>query len=265
MAHYFFSIGVDSSLAMNKEEYYFIYKDTEFSYKPGYKKGDTDNFTGKFKTSFSEDEAYKLMTEFLSAHAFSTDAQIIPQPGLRSGPLSCSIKDFKGGCGQSRSIPAYERMDEFYYIAPIDTPDQATLASLYRQARSTNDNVYFSLLFYWHILVYPSQDDVDGVSYFDKITGNLPGEIDYVQEEIKRVKRNPVFEYIQSGVRHSIAHIVRDGNYDAKNIELDLLSEERHLNDIVNILHTVSRHKLELDYGLKEACPLEIFRYFDPT
>jgi hypothetical protein len=271
---YFFSIGVDSSIGMKKDEYFFIYKNTEFSYRPAYKKHETDNFSGRFDIRTDVDSAYKLMCEFLSAFSFQTNARVVPHPGLSTQPLQCSIKKYTGGYARRREIAVDETMDEFYYIPLVETAEQQTLIRLWRQSRSAN-NIYHALLFFWHILVYPSQKDEDAVAYIDKAIGSLSGRTLLSNDPIKAIISNPIFmpkggikgslgEYIQKGARHSIAHIVRDNKLDAKSLELDLLSEETHLYYIVDILKRICRNKLEVDYDLKRLCPAEIFRYFNP-
>lgn len=272
MASFFLSLGVDSSIGMTKDEYYFLYKDTEFKYIPAIKKGETDNFCGKFKKE-DEDEAYKLMSEFLSALAFFNDAEIIPHAGQIGRLLNCSIKKYKRFSPNKKSVPINTSLEEFL-ITYIDCPDKRTLASLYRQARSAN-NVYLKVLLYWHILVYPSKREEGGAEYIDNNLENLTNSLDSLKRKVNLLKKNPVFlpkggienglgKYIQKGIRHSIAHIVRRGDHDAKSLELDLLSEERHLNAVADILRLISRHKLEVDYELKKLCPPEVFRSITP-
>ena len=224
----FFCIGVHSSIGLKKGEHYFVYKGVQCSYRSGYSEGDTDAFNGRFGDGTSEEECYRHLTEFLSAFAFSSDARLIPDPGMSTN-LSCSIADFKGSYGARREIPVDQVMDQFWLIPPIMNEDQATLARLYREARAASNN-YLGALFFWHALVFPSKDDRAAVEYIDKLTASPPEELQFNGDSIERVQQNPIFApgagplgdigaYLREGVRNSIAHIVRD-RPNTRNIQL---------------------------------------------
>jgi hypothetical protein len=268
----FFSIAVHSSIRMERDVYYFIYKNMELKYTSATRPRDTDMLTSRTASQTSTDDIYSLMTEFLSAFAFVADAEIIPEPGA-STELNSTLARYTGGYSASRSVPIRERMNEFHYIPPIHNEEQATLLRLYRQARSSR-NIYLRILFYWHSLVFPSKDDLSAVDFVDKLCCNLPERLKYISEQIDRIMDAPLFrppdteieslgDYIRDGVRNSIAHIVRD-RPGTQNIRLDLHSELRHLNDISRVLHQFSRFRLENDFDINGPHDPEIFRYFDP-
>ena len=52
--------------------------------------------------------------------------------------------------------------------------------------------------------------------------------------------------------RDSIAHITRIPTKDHKGLELDILDELRHLNNICNALKIIVRYRLLDDMGIKE-------------
>ncbi|MFQ5859683.1 MAG: methylamine utilization protein MauJ [Anaerolineae bacterium] len=164
-------------------------------------------------------------------------------------------------------------MDEFYYVPPLRNVEDATLARLYREARSSN-NVYLGLLFYWHSLVYPSTDDRAAVDYINRLWKRPPRERSCISDSIERILQKPLFspthatpvslgDYLREGIRNSIAHIVRN-RPNSRSLQLDLLSELRHLNDAKDVLHYCSRHRLKNERGMNEPHDLEIFRYFSP-
>jgi len=257
---------------MRKEFYYFIYKRTELKYTSTQGAQYADMLTSRTESQASTDRIYSVMTEFLSAFAFDCDAEIIPEPGM-STELNSTLARYTGGYQAHRRVPIQEIMEEFYYIPPIRNEEQATLLRLYRQARSSR-NVYLNILFYWHSLVFPSQNDSAAVDFVDNLCRDLPRNLTFISERIDRIMDAPIFRpsstkieslgyYIRDGVRNSIAHIVRD-RPDTQDIRLDLHSELRHLNDISDVLHHFSRYRLKNDFNINEPHDLEIFRYFDP-
>jgi len=263
-----FSIAVHSSILLTKPEYYFTYKGEKFKYAPATNRSETDRFTGYLKNKADEDTLYKKMTEFLSAWAFPHDASVIPEPGMINH-ANIRLENFKGGYVAKRSIQINQTMDSFLKIAIIKNEEQSTILRLYRQATSAK-NLYFSILFYWHILTYPHQDDSFTVNFINSFIKKAD---DLTKDDIESIKTEALFSndtsnfglYIKNGVRNSIAHITRRSTHREKNLEIDLLSEERHLYKINSILKISSRkkifEKLEED---KTAYFFDDFSYYTP-
>ena len=214
-----FSIGVHSSISTRKDANYFYYKDIQFKYMPLFGEHYADCLIGRFKSGHVIDDCYSLMTEFLSAIAFGHDAQIIPEPGM-STRVNCSLVDYTGGFRVSRRIRVQEFIDQIWMVPAIRTDHQNFLSRLYREARSSN-NIYHSILFYWHTIVYPSKSDKKAVIFIDKLWKDPPQHLLYLKDEVERILKNPMFmpsfkeigslgEYFREGIRNSIAHIVRD-------------------------------------------------------
>lgn len=264
------SVAVHSSIGMKKPPYYFLYKDYEFKLIRG-ETGESDCLTGRFPISLRSEDFYSVITEFLSAFAFARDAVLIPSPGLVV-PNGFSLKKYTGGYFERRKVPINETTEDFYFVAAVRTKEQGVLVRLYRQARAAND-VYSSVLFYWHALVYPSTADETGEQFIDKMWSDLPSDLSHLKEEGERILSKPIFSpnsqppslgrYIRLGIRHSIAHIVRNVP-NSRNIDVDQLDELRHLADVDEILRGLARHRLGTDFGLEENQGPDVFRHFVP-
>ena len=266
------SIAVHSSVGLERDEYYFLYKNMQLKFVPQWKKGDSDIMTARFSTRDTLVVAYKLMTEFLSVFAFEMDAALIPSPGIVT-PTNFPLDIFTGGWVEKRKVPVSELLSEFLYIPPVRRDDQAALLRLYRVARAAGD-VYAGVLFFWHVLVYPEKDDQKAVDWIDHTRKAAPPELNHVIAIVDRVLANPLFTpgaslgaslgaYIKNGVRHAIAHIVRN-KPNARNLDLDNLDEVRHLSDVQTILRYYAHYRLERDFCLSEPHDERLFRYFNP-
>lgn len=261
------AIGVDSSIGLTKEKYFFQYKGRDFKYIPNHPKNRTDDLVGYGK---SLNETYDLMTEFLSAFAYATDSRIIPHPGLSSPIEGVPLEKINITYGQRRSINAEELMDEICYIPPLKTKEQINLARLYREANAVN-NVYFQILLYWHTLVYPSKNDDHAVAFIDDIDKDLPKQISWLADSLKRIKSNPVFSkdkkistslgnYMKNGIKHSISHIVRQEEWGVA-LELDSFEQSRHLYDVATFLKAACRQRLDTKYRMNAPHELAVFQY----
>lgn len=266
-----YSIAAHSSIRMQKERYYFIFKDTEISYTPADNPHETDGLTGKFPTGSTNDHCYDVLTEFLSAFAFGADSKMIPSPGI-STDLEISLAKYRGGYGERRRIPTEEVMDEFGYVPPLRTLEQIMLSRLYREARSAH-SVYMGILFFWHTLVYPDKSDAVAESLLNEVAKSLPANLSHLEDEIERIQASQLFTpvpatefelgtYLRNGIRHSIAHIVRAGE-NTRDVSVDLHSELRHLSDVELVLRYISRHHLVKHWDMKKPHDLSVFRYLD--
>lgn len=267
-----FAIAVDNSIGFKRKEYFFEYKGCEFKYVPQYSHGDTDDFVCRLKRGESYQKIYELMAEFLSSLSFATNAKIIPYPGAASD-IDYPLKDISIAFRRKRSINVEEMMDEFYYIPPLETDDQIQLAGLYRQANAAN-STYLKILFYWHALVYPSQDDNTAVDFLNKMEQGLPKEIAYIRDTLDNIKQKQTFlstgrksksfgNYIKLNIRHSIGHIVREKNKWIS-LRIDSWEQDSHLEDIADVLKAVCRYRLQNNFRMNAPHKLKIFHYIDP-
>lgn len=271
MSYEIFCIGVDSSARMTKDKYYFLYKDTQFQFISSKKPNETDRLNGKFSTKLGITAQYKIVTEFLSAFAFSHDIMVDPVPGM-TNHANLNLRDFEGGFSALKKIPYQESFEDFYYIAHVDNEDKSEVLRLYREAQVSN-SVYLKILFYWHIMEYKNSGEKGAIEYInDFLQNNSDGQ--YLQTDVAGVNENKIFDpsntfsdlgtYIHQGIRHSIAHIERKPT-TAKNLFMDDILEIRHLNQIVNILEIVSRNKIIEFHHVEENSPLNVFTYYDPN
>ena len=264
-----YAIGVDISIGFTKIEYYFRYKGVDFKYVPHYKSRETDDLICEIPRGKGQPELYELMTEFLSAFAFTNEAKVSAHDGIF---IQNNIKliDSKNRSVNRRSIQAFEIMDEFYTISLLRTPDQIQLARLYREAFSSN-NLYLRILFFWHCLVYPNLNEKSAVKFINDCVDNLPQQLIYIEDDLSRFTTNKVFsnnknskvsvgEYIKDSIRHSIAHIVRRPGYGT-NLKIDSWEQLRHLHDVDSFIQALARYRLENEYSMKASNDLNIFRY----
>lgn len=268
-----YAVGVDISIGFTKDKYYFRYKGVDFKYVPHYKDGETDDLVCEIPKGKGQPELYELMTEFLSAFAFANNAKVLVSTGIIVHN-DVKLVNSKNRFVQKKSIPAFERMDEFYYISLLQTPDQIQLARLYREAFSSN-NLYLSILFFWHCLVYPDSNENRAVKFINDCVTNLPKELDYIKDSLNRFSSSRVFsdntnskvsvgEYIKNSIRHSIAHIVRIPGYGI-NLKLDSWEQLRHLSDVESFIKALARYRLENEYSMKASNDMNIFRYINES
>jgi hypothetical protein len=260
-------VGVDTPIGFEKSEYLFRSKtkNVRCKYIPQHSTNESDTLIATYlEHKLSEEEIYHAVTEILSSFAFTRNCKMsfYPAPSLR-GKNDIHLVHHR--CTITRAMPVYEKMNDFIYIPPISSKEQADLVRLYRQANS-NNNVYFQILFFWHTLVYPSSDDNDAINYIDNLLKDLPTKISLYRAEINRVEENHILakkfstlgRYIKEGARHSIAHIVRKTGF-GENLTLDSLKEEKHLWDIATLLKIFSHHRLENEYKINGQHDIDYF------
>ena len=264
-----YALAVHSSLGFKKKDYFFRYKDREFRYIPGWKDNETDKIITIIRNG-SDSEVngvYRLAAEFLSVISFQHDCRVILSSGMISWGSGFDLATFSGGYIERRAIPVSEVIDEFYYVPPVRNEAQSNVVRLYREALSSN-NIYLSILFYWHILGYPETDNQAAIRFVDHRL-NHPR---YVGDSIDRIVSDPIMlkskqdfisfgYYVDKAIRHSIAHFVRNPTHKEKGFHLDDFNQIRHLNDICCILKQASRARIEGEFELNEPHDLKIFAY----
>lgn len=153
---------------------------------------------------------------------------------------------------------------EFFRIVHIDTEEKAKLLSIYTDANA-NPNMCFKILFFWHVLVYPSKNDQIAIEFinnnFNKI--NLPEEYIKVicDGTFGKIENDNVGYYIKTKIRHPIAHIVMNSGVT---IDLDNKKQHRHLWAVAEMLKEMAKYKLNNDYNFKEYTPLSVCHLFNP-
>ncbi|PKL47446.1 MAG: hypothetical protein CVV39_05770 [Planctomycetes bacterium HGW-Planctomycetes-1] len=265
-AYTILSVAVDTSIELQQSLYYFRFKGVALKYSVNQKKQYTDCLSGHFPVhEYSLSNAYKLLTEFLSLWSFETDEIVMPCCGIESGtPFPDEKSALKANIiAQDRvKVPNDTTYPTIVYLPKIETEVQDKAVRLYRVARSCI-NVYSQLLFFWHTLVYPSQNDNDAQGYIQKFVDSKISGYEHVYQDIDwlieftnknkekafgiNLNRQDFGEYIRENVRNAIAHIVRARG---KDLEIDNMNQLSHIGTISRILRDISRYKIQYTHNL---------------
>ncbi|MBA7664383.1 hypothetical protein ES703_72444 [subsurface metagenome] len=261
-----FSVAVDTSMRLEKPLYYFRFKGVALKYIVSQDKQYTDCLTGHFPVSeYPLSDAYKLLTEFLSLWSFERDEIVMPCCTFENGTL---FPDEKSALKvnmivQARvKVPKTTTCPTIVYLPKIETDIQDKVVRLYRQARSCV-NVYSQLLFFWHALVYPSQNDKDAQDYIQSFIDSQHSEYGYVYSDIdwlikykkkhgkgalsENLSKDNFGEYVREDVRNAIAHIVRKWG---ASLDIDNIDQQAHIGSIGKILRYISRYKIRYTHSL---------------
>lgn len=238
------------------------YKKTLFRYTPAKSLRESDNLVCQMD-QLDYAGAYNKAYELFSAISFSERVQVKLGGGLTDVPMVRSIEEMNIGQAEHRLMPAFEQRLKIHELALARTDEQVTLLRLFRHAYSVNDP-FTQLLFYWHTLVYPSDREHDAVSF---VTMNAP----LVKEDRALFRKDALRhqfsnlgtsqdlgEYVQKGVRHSIAHIRRDKN-EYNSLDMDNLHQIWHVQYISGLLERLCRLRLERDFQIEIGTDPQIF------
>ncbi len=261
----FWIFTVDTNVKFPEDVYYFKYKGLEFKYLTRYKEGKSDNIIVRYK-NMPESQVYSKVAEYLNALSFARYCIANFTP-IYSTTHNAKLHEIQYKTDKTRSLNANLNLSDIYFIANIENEEQSQLVSLFSQAYC-NENVYFKLLFYWHVLVYPGSDDSCAVNF---INDNIDKIEDY---QIKFISSNPIFakskkiektlgDYIKYGIRHSIAHIIRNKS-DSVSLILEDWEQIRHIATIARILEGLARFKIKSIYKVSDIADIEKLYRFEP-
>ena len=260
------SVAVDTAIKLKGPSHFFRFKGFALKYTVSQSEQWTDCITICYPFGeCSRNKAYEIITELLSLWSFERDEPIIPGNCITAGtpfPTEDSALDANITTQERVKVPKTTSCDTIFYLPKIETEVQGKSVRLYRQARSCI-NVYSQLLFFWHTLVYPSQNDKDAQDYIQSFIDSQHSEYGYVYDDIdslieytnknkerafdKNLSRQDFGRYIREDVRHAIAHIVRKWG---RSLEIDNMSQRAHIGTINRILRYISRHKIQKEHGL---------------
>lgn len=258
------TIAVHSSITYSNE-LLLEYKGTLMRYLPAQRPTDSDSVMCRmgqldFRTIFS------LVYELCSAICFASDVKIRLGDGLINHTVESAVfTSMNHRMNEPRVVPIGEVRPFIPYIALIRNDEQASLLRLFRHAMSADD-AYSRLLFFWHTLVYPNQTETAAVAYINSNIARLP---DHQVPHLEAIRGRPLFtsapvndlgSYIRQGIRHSIAHIVRDGN-TYRSLEMDNIHEMRHVYSASVILQELCRLRLTEDFGIELGNDPTILRF----
>ncbi|MFC1659618.1 hypothetical protein ACFL0U_03570 [Pseudomonadota bacterium] len=216
----FIKLEINTNIRFTEDEYLFSYKNHIFKYITGYKQKKTDSIVGLY--SFhdgsgyfkNKDFIYKLMTEFISLVAFYTRQHMRPNQ-VQFPPINknCgfTVEEYNDRKGmilmnQEREILSNYVISSIPNLPYLETEEQVGLVRLFRHAENTN-NLYAKILFYWHVIVYPSNKDGDGESYINNLIDDKTGE--FKTEDLKNsyfkwlVENKPLFSKEFQGLREN--------------------------------------------------------------
>jgi len=261
----FWIFTVDTNVKFPEPVYYFKYKGLEFKYITRYKEGKADNIVIRY-SNMSDDNAYALVAEYLNALAFSR-YDFVHFESIFRMQNSAKLSQVNYLSDKVRSYDCHDVVSDIYFISNITNEEQSHLISLYRQAQC-NENECFKALFFWHTLVYPNSDESLAVNFINR---NIDKAYDL---QVNHIKNNPIFskdgkinttigDYIKNGVRHSIAHIIRDKK-DAVSLKMENWEQVQHIATIASILKDISRYRIENEFGVTGYPSPETLNHFDP-
>lgn len=233
------SFSVHASIRYSRA-FTFSYKGTEFRYVPAKIASDSDNLMCR-QEGLSYADAYHKAYEFWSAVCLTEKVRLLLGSGISDvfmGKLFLHQVSYSEI--ERRKIAIMEDRLKISKIAKIENQQQAYVLRLFRHAFTQND-AFTKALFYFHTLTYPDKCEKKAVDYisanFDRIDSQLENYRPQAKERQFRgtAKDKDWGTYIKLGIRHSIAHIVRN-NDDYKPIDLDNLHQQWHLQYICDVL-----------------------------
>ena len=205
----------------------------------------------------SKQTAYAAAGEFLSALSWytGTSAALRPVGGAGVGDsfrlrqARCSIFTFPG-------IPYGGHISghRISPIAAIETDDQRTALTLFREAGSSN-KLLLSFLLNWQIMdVAANKPNPTGWinSVYHRQTfrrGIRPGCIQALPLQGRKLG-----DYLLDDCRHAIAHIRRLSG--KKRLEFDVLAEDRRLVDSTETVRALAKFYITHELGLRKKCHL---------
>lgn len=261
------SVSVDTTIKLKGPLHFFRFKGFALKYTVSQNEQWTDCITICYPLEkCSSNNAYEIVTEFLSLWSFGQDEPVIPGIGMQAG-TPFPTEAFALGANiitqNSVRVPKTTTCDTIFYLPKIETDVQNKTVRLYRHARSCIDT-YSQVLFFWHTLVYPSKNDEEASRYIQQFINNKIDGYDHVYKDIGKLLRDKTGafseelsesnfgKYVRNRVRHAIAHIVM---YQGKGLEIDNFYQVAHINIISRVLHYISRYKIQIEHGLSLEKP----------
>lgn len=265
MMYTFLCFNVDSNIKFPEDIYYIKYKDVLFKYFVRYKEKRADNLIVCYRGD--ENIAYKQTAEYLNALAFKHRAFVHFNPVIGTHNDYSILTKLKPMTDYPKRYDSHTCVQYPCLVANIENDVQSNLVSLFQQAYN-NENVYFRVLFFWHALVYPNQDEQTAIDYINE---NINRVSDFHH---KHIQEKPLFsnngkistslgEYIYQGIRHSIAHIMRNKPF-AVSLKIDDWEQLKHVGTVARILEDLARYRIEKHYNVKGFPAIESVHEFYP-
>ncbi len=272
-----FSIAVQYDATIQKA-HFIKYKDLYIKYIPRDGMTESDTLAAIYNGEASKSDMYKKMSEFAKAYAYQMGYKVKVSLGYAINQVFASdynkilnfFKDCTCGYCENRCFActksAGRKSEDFLKVSNIDTYEKFDLLNLYMDAFS-NENVFFQILFFWHVLVYPKKDDIAGVESINNFIKENSQNSDYescmagIKEfcESEDLELDKFGDYCKENMRNSIAHIVRD-NPERFKIDYSDLNILDKYNKVSCFLQKISKYKLDYTYNMSETAGQDIFQ-----
>jgi hypothetical protein len=262
-----FICAIDTNIFFTKDVYYLNFKGKEIKYVPNAKIKRQDDLILKMDARMKDDTAFKLVSEFLSALSYSWDVLFDLDNFLINKIENFAWENFNNSSAGKRKIAVNESREDFLSIHPLQGDKEIMLARLYRIAKVSRP-IYSQILFWWHCICYPNQDEGQVAKELDQEYLNDDSEV------IKNIMENPTLShenskslkgigsYIYKSVRHAIAHIQRRPS--AKSLSIDSLEELSHLYQVSSFMCKIVQQKMQEKYGMNKPDDKRYISYFNP-
>jgi hypothetical protein len=208
---YMMHIGFDNSRRLSRNVYYFEYSGTAFKLIQNNPRRWSDvllTIVPDHNDETACKKAYLAASEFLSALSWQNDASVKLQH-LGGGSAKTDLRRAKCHVFSFPQIP-FEGLNkgyEIYRIPYIETEEQRLALTLFREARSAN-NDYLSFLFYWQVLEIGKKDPIGWVN---KIHRTASEKVWTAASDLSRLPLSgkKLGNYFYDDCRTAISHIFR--------------------------------------------------------
>jgi len=245
----------DSSSRLEREEYYFKYKEREFKLLHNTEEGWYALMTMLDDPNSQRNEVYKITVEYLSALSWQNRTSITIESLLWGRDGVTLRKEGIRIHGIRQKSKEYRSINDSISVVPqVESEIQQTALALFSEAYS-NPSPYFKFLFYWHVI------DTGERKMRRKFANNWIDEamknrrITTSRGYLSILQKRPeeLGEYFYLSCRHAVAHIFRPG---ARQLQIDNWDDRRRFHISANIMEKFARFYIETELGLKKKMHL---------
>jgi len=210
-------IGFDNRFRLQRNVYYFEYNQIRYKLIQNNPRKHCDvllTLIDYIKNEHSQDKAYRVAAEFLSALSWANNSDItLFNIGGWGKPKGFTLRTAKCQSFSFPKIPFRGNMigADISSIPKIETEKHKIALALYREASASN-NDYLAFIFYWQILEVSGAAPINWMNkvYRKKDKHRLfisNSDIRYMQIGSKKIG-----DYLYDDCRNAIAHITRKPN-----------------------------------------------------
>jgi len=248
---YLMHIPFDNSGRLDRNVYYFKYKDIKFKLIQNSQKYQ-DVLLTILSNPNQEESVHKVASGYLSALSWQNRARVICGYSGGIGTRDSSLRKAKCGMFDLRRIPrGYDVKGYNILIIPkIENDRQRKALALFRQAFS-NLNPYFSFLFYWHVLGVGGREPPEVCKWID---GSFKRkEVHVPKGDLTRLGlgKRRLGEYLKEDCRNAIAHIERRPA-GRKELEIDDLKDVERIHISTSMIEELARFYIKNGLGLNK-------------